>query len=228
MSVTSAPTVRTTPSRNLLALAGLVGPLLFVLAIVVCDVVQHSWLVRHNYDPATMAPVSDNALGPYGIIQTIGFLAIGIGIMSLARALHLHLPHQRRRDLVGVIALALTGLALFAGAATEDAPNSPAATSGHYTWHGWMHNIGFAVMLFSQLVAYPFLWRRMRRDPRWSGHARLTLTWAIALLPAFLACNALEDLLHISAFYLWLLLFPIGWPLHTAIRLRRLQRTATA
>jgi Protein of unknown function (DUF998) len=227
LNTTSASMVWTTPRRYprayWLALAGAVGPLLFVFATATCDVIQHSWLIQHNFDPATQAPVSDNALGPYGIVQTAGFIAIGIGIMSLAQALHLQLPTGRRRDVAGIAFLALTGLALFASAATEDDPHSALATAGHYTWHGWIHNISFFVMVFSQVAAYAFLWRRMRQDPSWSGHAKFTLVWAIAVLPALGASFAIGGGLHISAFYVWLLLFPVGWPVLTALRALRLQ-----
>ena len=227
MNVTSASTTRTTPrghSRaSWLALAGVVGPSLFVLAIATCDVIQHSWLVQHKFDPATQAPVSDNALGPDGIVQTLGFIAIGIGIMSLAWALHLQLPSERRRDLAGIAFLGLTGLALFASAATEDDPHSAAAKAGHYTWHGWTHNISFFVMIVSQVVGYALLSRRMRRESGWRGHATFTLVWAIAVLPAAGASFAIQGSLNIPAFYVWLLLFPVGWPVLTALRVRRLQ-----
>jgi Protein of unknown function (DUF998) len=143
--------------------------------------------------------------------------------MSLGRALQLQLPSERRRDLVGIVFLVLTGLALFASAATEDDPRSAAAKAGHYTWHGWTHNISFFVMLVSQVVAYAFLSRRMRRDSSWRGHATFTLLWAIAVLPAAGASFAIQGSLNIPAFYLWLLLFPVGWPALTALRMRRLQ-----
>ena len=119
--------------------------------------------------------------------------------------------------------LALAGLALFASAASEDDPHGAAATAGHYTWHGWIHNISFFVMIFSQVVAYAFLCRRLRQDPNWRGHAKFTLVWAIAVLPALGASFAIQGVLHISAFYVWLLLFPVGWPVLTALRIRRLQ-----
>jgi Protein of unknown function (DUF998) len=225
LNVTSASMMRTTPrghSRaSWLALAGLVGPLLFVLAIATCDIIQHSWLIQHKFDPATQAPVSDNALGPDGIVQTLGFIAIGTGIMSLAWALQLQLPSERRRDLAGIAFLVLTGLALFTSAATEDDPHSVAAKAGHYTWHGWTHNISFFVMILGQVMAYAFLSRRMRRDPSWRGHAKFTLVWAVAVIPAAGASIAIQGSLNIPAFYLWLLLFPVGWPVLTALRMLR-------
>ena len=216
-------TPREHPIAGWLALVGAAGPLLFVLATATCDVIQHTWLVLHKFDPATQAPVSDNALGPYGIIQTVGFIAIGIGIMSLARALHLQLPSEQRRDFAGIAFLALTGLALFASAATEDDPNTAAAKAGHYTWHGWTHNISFFVMIVSQVVGYAFLSRRMRRESGWRGHATFTLVWAIAVIPAAGASFAIQGSLNIPVFYLWLLLFPVGWPVLTALQMRRLQ-----
>jgi hypothetical protein len=78
-------------------------------------------------------------------------------------------------------------------------------------------------MIISQVVAYALLSRRMRRDPSWHGHAKFTLAWAIAALPAAGASFVIGGSLHISAFYVWLLLFPVGWPVLTALRVRRLQ-----
>ena len=47
-----------------LALAGIIGPILFIALIALSDVLQYHFLVRYGYSPVTESPVSVNALGP--------------------------------------------------------------------------------------------------------------------------------------------------------------------
>jgi hypothetical protein len=64
------------------------------------------------------------------------------------------------------------------------------------------------------LAAFIFLWRRLRKDPSWGGHARYTLVTGVLA--------ALLLLLPGIAYYLFLLVV-LAWFEVTALRLWRIQ-----
>ncbi len=81
------------------------------------------------------------------------------------------------------------------------------------TPHGLLHDLAFVLFVLALLPALFFLWRRLRKDPPWRGHARYTLvTGLLATLLLFLPG---------VAFYLFLAAV-LAWFEVTAIRLWRL------
>src|SRR5512138_1156695 len=63
------------------ALAGILGPIIFGGVIALLDVLQFDFLVATGNSPLTDNPISVNALGPYGWLQTINFLVFGLLVL---------------------------------------------------------------------------------------------------------------------------------------------------
>ena len=91
----------------------------------------------------------------------------------------------------------------------------PILREGPRTLHGLVHDLAFALFVLSLLSALFFLWRSLRRDTPWRGHARYTLaTGVIATL-----------LLSLPgvAYYLFIAVI-LAWMEVTAIQLWRFSR----
>lgn len=87
------------------------------------------------------------------------------------------------------------------------------------TWHGWIHALAFLVVAIAILAAFFVLWRRLKRDPLWSGHGSYTLISGI--LCTILLFMSFMDLIIPGqvAFYLFLVVM-LAWIEVMAIRLR--------
>ena len=90
----------------------------------------------------------------------------------------------------------------------------PIQRTGPRTLHGWIHDVAFVLFVIAVLAAFIFLWRRLRKDPSWRGHARYTLVTGVLA--------ALLLLLPGVAYYLFLLAV-LAWFEVTALRLWRIQ-----
>jgi uncharacterized membrane protein len=90
----------------------------------------------------------------------------------------------------------------------------PIRRTGPRTLHGWVHDAAFVLFVIAMLAAFIFLWRRLRKDPSWRGHARYTLVTGVLA--------ALGLLLPGIAYYLFLLVV-LAWFEVTALRLWRIQ-----
>jgi hypothetical protein len=86
----------------------------------------------------------------------------------------------------------------------------PFDCAGPRTLHGSMHDAAFVLFVLALIPALFLLWRRMREDPRWRGHARYTL--ATALIAS--ACLVLPG----AAYYLFLAAV-LAWFEVTAVKL---------
>src|SRR5689334_17548106 len=112
----SIPPVRDVYSVRVLALAGVVGPLLFVLGFTVIG-----WL-RPGYSPIREV-VSALGVGPYAWLQNSLFGIFGCLLMLFAMGLYDHLRPlvQGRWLLVGCLLLLLGGVGMaLSGVFTED------------------------------------------------------------------------------------------------------------
>ena len=78
-----------------LALAGMIGPVLFALVVALLDIVQYKFLALNGFDPLTQSPVIVNALGPYGWIQCVNFTIFGL--LEIAFAIGLYQSVKGRR-----------------------------------------------------------------------------------------------------------------------------------
>jgi hypothetical protein len=121
-------------------------------------------------------------------------------------------PHRgvRRGPKTGPALLSLSGAAM----ALLTFETDPIRRTGPRSPPGLVHDASFIVFALSLLLSHFFELRMDGDDPRWRGHARLTL--AIALVCA--ACLALPGV----AYYLFLAA-TLLWIEVTALRLWRLR-----
>ena len=152
------------------ALAGIVGPVMFGGIVALLDVLQYDFLVATGNSPLSDNPISVNALGPYGWLQTISFFIFGLLILLFTVGLHRDISGGQGSR-VGPALLGIFGVAMLLSSGTiEDAHFSDPPTL-----HAWMHVIGFLLFLAALTPSYFFMWWRLRKDPRWAGYDWYTL-----------------------------------------------------
>ena len=188
------------------ALAGVLGPPLFAAVLAALTAFQYDFMLgigwRSFGDPSGAWP-SGLALGPYGWLMDLGFAVSGILLMVFALGLHRGLP---RGSKAGPALLFLSGAAMALLAFETD----PIRRTGPRSWHGFIHDAAFVV--FAALLLAPIaLWRRMRGDPAWRRHARLTFATAVVCA----SCLVLPGV----AYYLFLAT-TLAWIDATALKLR--------
>ena len=89
----------------------------------------------------------------------------------------------------------------------------PIRRAGPRTLHGLIHDLAFVLFVLALLLAFPFLWRRFRRDPAWRAHAPYALaTGVIATLSLSL----------LGVAYYFFVAAVLVWFEATALRLWRL------
>jgi hypothetical protein len=193
------------------AVAGMVGPILFATVLLALTAVQYDFMLRIGWkpveDPAGAWP-SGLALGPYGWAQTVRFALSGLSLMIFAVGLHFG-TRGGRGSRAGPALLFAAGAAM----ALMSFETDPIRRTGPRTLHGWVHDAAFVLFVLALTPAFFFLWRRLRKDPLWRGHARYSLVTGVsATLLLFLPG---------VAYYLFLLVVLV-WFEVTALRLWRI------
>ena len=183
------------------------GPPLFAAVLAALTALQYDFMLgigwRPVRDPAGAWP-SGLALGPYGWVMDAGFVVSGVLIVVFARGLHRAMP---RGSKAGPALLSLSGAAMALLAFETD----PIRRTGPRSWHGLVHDAAFVVFALALLLSLLLLSYRMRGDPGWRRHARLTLATAGVCA----ACLFLPGV----AYYLFLAV-ALAWIEATALRLR--------
>ena len=147
----------------LTASISLAGSATFVVGVLVLHVLVH------DLNPARHT-ISEYALGRFGWIQTMDFLAGGIGAFALALTLRRSVndPGRIAPVLIGAWGVCAALLALF----PTDVTPEPTTTTG------WAHGIialsGFALLVAGMFVSA----RKFGADPAWSALRRPTIAWA--------------------------------------------------
>jgi hypothetical protein len=128
---------------------------------------------------------SSAALGDSGALMVLGFLALGASILGLAGALFRLLGRRRR---VGPALLVLLALGAVCTAFRTD--YGSAGGGGPETWNGFVHALGFTILVVVSIPAMLVLGARFRRDKRWRQVAWYSFgaaLIAVASLAGFLA-----------------------------------------
>jgi Protein of unknown function (DUF998) len=192
MSVqTVSPAAQTTRSTVRLLAAGVVaGPLFLAVWLVQA-------MTRDGFDP-TYHPLSLLSLGDLGWIQIASFVVTG--------ALYLACAVGMRRALRGgpgatwgPLLIGIQGLGLIvAGVCVTDAaagfpPGTPDGPPDHLTWHGVLHEVGYALTTLSWLAACVVYARRFAAQRR-----RVRVRACVAAPVAYLVLVAWPDLHSLS------------------------------
>jgi hypothetical membrane protein len=171
---TSRPT-----ARRATAWAGIVGPVLFTAVFVVLELVRGS-----EYDRVAET-VSALEAGPYGWVQQVNFVVLGLLTIGFAVGLHRAVAPSRR-GVAGPLLLGLSGVANILGAVfpvREGAAGATYAPTGHVV----AGSMFFATSALALLV----LSRRLGKDSRWSGLSRYAAVAGGTAVIGFVVMGAL-------------------------------------
>jgi hypothetical membrane protein len=166
------------PPAGLLAVAGIIGPILFTVTFIV------QALFHPGYSHVA-EPVSALAAGPNGWIQNANFFAFGPLMVAHTIGLHLGI-RPTRRGVVGPALLALSGLGLIVSGLfpwVRDASGEFSVPLGHI--------VGASMAFLFAGLGLIVISRRMARDPSWRNLASYALGSGIAIAVLFLATGPL-------------------------------------
>src|SRR5215212_9743886 len=164
-------------SRNA-ALAGMVGPIVFALGVVVLTFAQYGFMLGLGWKPLGASDVpwpSALALGPLGWLQVLNFAFFGLTLVILAVGLNGGVAYSGRLSWCGPAFLVVAGIALVLASFKTDLHLS----RGPQTLHGTIHFLAIPLLVLSFLLSLFFWWRRLKRDPMWRGYAGYTLITAV-------------------------------------------------
>ena len=169
---------RSSIRAKIAALAGMLGPLLFVVTFSV-----EGWL-RPGYDARRMF-ISALSLGPRGWIQIVNFLFLGVALFVFSRGVAAAF-REGKASRAGHVLLTIIAVALFASGPFVMDPMGTVREA--MTVHGILHNI-FGAFVFSLTPVTCFVfWRRFRTDESfrslrtWTLVAGIVTTLAVVLL----------------------------------------------
>jgi hypothetical protein len=189
------------------ALAGMLGPVLFVTVLLALTTLQYDFMLgiawRPIADPAGAWP-SGLALGPYGPLQDANFAASGLLLMLFAMGLRLGVGARGWEAGTALLFVAGTAMSLMGF------ESDPIRRVGPRSLHGLVHDAAYVLFVLAMLAALFSLWRRFSKHLRWRGHARYTL--ATGMLAMLLL------LLPGVAYYLFIVTL-LAWIFVIAVRL---------
>ena len=160
--------------RKLGALAGMLGPLVFV------GVFSIESALRSSYDPISRF-VSELSLGPRGWIQIANFVFTSLLYLVFAWGLA-SVFTEGKASRFGAPLIALIGFGfLIAGLAVMDAIWT---TPMDMTIHGLIHSLASAIVFLLMPLSIWVFYRRFREDPRWQGLRLVTLAAFVLMLIA--------------------------------------------
>ena len=211
----------TAPSRRTAGLAGLVmGPVCLGL------VALSTWLQR-DYLHSLGWTFEDHGEVPYPSATATGdWAALTVGSFLLAAALAAVLAAGLRPELRGRFArpVATAALGAYVVAFVLLAFPTDVRTETPVTWHGWLHGIGFFLLLLSMLVAYTATGLALRRNDDWCRWWVAVGGWPVLLLLAMFTGFGLPGDTGWYAF----LVTAYGWPALVGLRLLLLHRERAA
>jgi hypothetical membrane protein len=157
-------------------LAGMVGPVLFVLVFTAAA------FLRPGYS-ALRDPVSDLGTGPSAWIQNANFFVFGLLILVFTTGFHRGMRGvmQPRRLKAVAVLLVLSGVGIMAAGVFPDNPNDPTAPAGIMHWLA-----GFLLAFLSAIAAISIVGKQLRKTSGWRGYGRystVTAWTALALIP---------------------------------------------
>ena len=161
--------------------AGIVGPLLLGIVLIVLTIVKYDFLLSLGWRP--LQPLdwpSGLALGPYGWIMTLPFLISGLLMIVFAFGLRQALPGSRWMSFA-TLTFALAGFAMVGLMFSTD----PTIRSTPATWHGLLHDSSFVLLGVSLMPAMILLGFAFRQDPRWRNLSLYTWVTVALVLPTF-------------------------------------------
>ncbi len=199
-------------SNRRLALAGTIGPIVFVVLVIVITVLEWDFLHQtgwHLVQDSSIPYPSTTAMGPYGLLQTFNFIQLGLSVIAIAIGLWRTVQPRPR---VGVGFVALAGVAIVLSMFTTDG-----TTNAPTTWHGTIHSLAFVLMLFATLLASLALAIQLRNNEQWKALARVSIAVPILIIATFLLTGAVKQAGGLLSIVSLMVIF--GWYELLALRL---------
>ena len=189
---------------GLAALTGMIGPLLFALAVTGLTIVESDFMRSLGWDPfhTVLDWPSGLALGPYGWLMTAAFFVSGAAMIFFAYGIQLALKEKLGTTLMIIAGFAMMGLVF-----TTD----PTLGSTSRTWHGILHDSFFVVLGLTLMPSMLMLGLVFRRNEQWKNLSIYTWATVALAVPAFWLKGA--------AFYVFLLAILV-WNEIIALRLK--------
>jgi Protein of unknown function (DUF998) len=174
-------------STRRLALAGSTGPALFVVIAAVMTVLEWDFLHQlgwHLVQDSSVPYPSATAMGPYGLLQTLNFIQLGLSVIAIAIGLWRTVAGAR----VGAGFVFVAGVAIvFAMFTTDGTTNQPT------TWHGWIHSLSFLVHVFASMLGAVALAIQLRNNPEWRPIARASIAVPLVIIAILLLAGAVKQ-----------------------------------
>ena len=181
-------------------LAGIIGPILFILVVFIIDFIQP----EHNPIYET---VSELVRGSYGWVQTISFVSFGVLLMVFALRLYVAIL-PKTSSILGALFIGISGFSfLMLGAFPSEAGSLDSTTQL------LLHNIAAGITGASFILGCFSLSLYFRTDPRWTKYWIYTAITSIACLffallwaltPLGLHAKGLDQLLMLVSGFIWL------------------------
>jgi hypothetical protein len=217
------------PITRFLIAGGAIGPLFFIIAILIEGATRPGYNAWHNYG-------SSLSLGDLGWMQIANFLICGLLTLCFAVGLR-QVLRTGRSSVGGPIMLGIFGVALIIAGifVTDPSLGYPVGThsSGPQTLHGTIHGVAGLIAFSSLAIASFVMARRFVGDPNWKGWALYSFITGVLIAVFFIAAtvvSALDEngtlpesptglLQRIAIIVGW------GWVTLLAIRILRLMRS---
>ncbi len=172
---------------RLLLWAGAVGPLLFVVVLLIEGATRPGYSAWHNFG-------SSLSLSDQGWMQITNFIVCGLLTLGFAIGLR-QVLHSGKGSVWGPILLGLFGLELIIAGifVTDPGLGYPpgVATPANPTGHGVIHALSGLAVFISLPIATFVMTRRFAGDPNWKGWALYSLLTGIIMIASFVIFQVL-------------------------------------
>jgi len=177
-------------ATRLLIVCGAIGPLLFIIVLLIEGATRPGYSAWHNYG-------SSLSLGPGGWMQIANFLVCGLLMLCFAIGLR-QVFRTGRGSVWGPILLGVFGVGLMVAGVfvTDPSLGYPPGThtSGPQTLHGTIHGVNAIITFGSLAIACFVMARRFAGDPNWKGWALYSLVTGVLVVASFIAAAVVSAL----------------------------------
>ena len=175
---------------RLLITGGAIGPLLFVIVLLIEGATRSGYSAWHNYG-------SSLSLSDQGWMQIANFLVCGLLVLGFAVGLR-RVFQTGKGSVWGSIFIGVFGVSLIVAGlfVTDPSLGYPPGTisSGPQTLHGTIHGLAGLIAFTSLPIASFVIARRFAGDPDWKGWTLYSVVTGVIVLVFFIASTAVSTL----------------------------------
>jgi hypothetical protein len=189
-------------SERYAALAGMIGPVVFVFIVIALTVAQYGFMRGLGWHPTESSGVpwpSGLALGPYGWLQVINFILFGLLVILFAVGLHRSVSGRAAK--IGTGSLMLAGVALVLSGFKTD---PELLSTGPQTLAGWIHGLAFLLLTLSLLPTFFLMGWGLRKDPLWRSYGLYSLATGVVFVAGFFIPGQIGTYVFLSVILVWM------------------------